>query len=661
MKRTLLYLLASLLILIPTQSQATHPPVIKVGLRTSIPPRCFTAWRNGKLGLRGKNIDLLTQLSHHMGVRFEYVKCDSVTMEKRMLREGKIHFTSFAAISDDTNADITHIPVGFRINARLFVNDAIKTVVCTNDLAGKRVTTIRGGPFPDLLAKIDESQIIYTPSPLESLQILNKGLADVFVAPAEDIAQYLIQREGLTNIRRVGIVLDHANLGMAVLKKNQALIHELTLAMAWAEETGVIQQIEEKWQGITFNTGLREKILRYLFPVLGLTGMILLAVFGWNYQLKRKVQQMTAKLEISEKKYRNLIESSPDMIFLVDRKGTILHANKEAQYLLPDEESKWGLAALLPSNERGHFTDFLDQLFSGQALSREFHLLNPNGSVRDIDLAATLMPHDVFGESLACCFARDVTERNRIERDLGQADRMMLIGQMAAEVAHEINNPIGIIRANIDLILARGWHTPEAKEFLLSSQRNTVRAGAFTRDLLAMARPKPACMGQIELWDLVEKTLEMLGAPLKGIEVITRTRGERASIWGDWNQLQQVLVNLLVNATAAVKKSGKTQISVTCCVPKGAGMARLRVEDQGVGIPKEQLTEIFEPFFTHGKKGGMGLGLFISRRIIESHQGMIYAESNLNRGSEFVVELPLMPSSHDRSQSGPEQEQHGEA
>ena len=130
---------------------------------------------------------------------------------------------------------------------------------------------------------------------------------------------------------------------------------------------------------------------------------------------------------------------------------------------------------------------------------------------------------------------------------------------------------------------------------------------------------------------------------IKNITVKKKTRGDAALILGDQNLLQQVLVNLLLNAAVAVQKKTNPEISITCCVPKGSDMVRLRVEDKGVGIPKQHVNEVFEPFFTQGKKEGFGLGLFISKRIIENHNGIIYAESEVNVGTQFIIEIPVSP------------------
>lgn len=628
--------------------------IIKVGIRTSIPPYCFVSWRRGKMALRGINVDIMNQVAHHMGVDIKYIKCDSIESRNKMLAQGKIDMAAFSGIpgTGRTGSEFNYVPVGLHLNSRLFVHKSCNTVVCAKDLTQKRVAIIQGSQALMLMDPPIESNAFYMSTPLEALKLLDTGFVDVFIAPAEDIAQFIIKEEGFTNIRRVGLVLHRTNLGIAVQQKNEILYAQLIKVMSLVHKSGAFKKIEDKWYGITYSPSFLERYTLYIYSGIGSVILILFMVTTWNYQLKKKVQKMTDSLQDSKIRYKNLIESSPDMIFVVNDQGIIHHANREARTFLPSSMNPHNrtinFKGILISNDKIEFNTFLGEVFSKNSASREFRLKNASGSFREIDVAATLLPSTPSEEPQACCFARDVTQRNRIERDLVQADRMAIIGQMAADVAHEINNPIGIIRANIDLILARGWFTDEAREFLESCQRNTIRAGGFTKDLLAMARPKTPEMKTVKLWELVTSTLDMMGAHLKRIEITQKTKGEPALVWGDANLLQQVLVNLLLNAVSAMKNTPTPRLTVTCCVPEGSGMARLRVEDVGVGIPKSHLTEIFEPFFTKGKKEGFGLGLFISNRIIENHNGIIYCESELEKGSEFIIEMPLMETRDNR-------------
>jgi signal transduction histidine kinase len=202
------------------------------------------------------------------------------------------------------------------------------------------------------------------------------------------------------------------------------------------------------------------------------------------------------------------------------------------------------------------------------------------------------------------------------------------------------------VQANIELILARGWFTEEAREFLESIRRNILRAGRITQDLLAVAKPKNPEMAEVELYELVQMTISMLAVQLKGVEIDHQPPPRHTQVWGDSHLLQHVMVNVLLNAKAALNDRPLKKIRITYCMSSGESATCLRIEDNGKGIPREYLNEIFEPFFTYGKKEGFGLGLFTSRRIIERHNGIIFAESEVGKGTQVLIELPLCANRH---------------
>ncbi len=647
-----------ILLTISPSLQASQKKHYRVGIPTNKAPFAFLAWTKKGMALRGAYIDVMAQIAHHMGAEFEYIKSNNHSMLIDLLYKDKIDIMGLTLDLDIGKllTDYNTIPVGLSIKSWLFVHKSCKTIVCQKDLIGKKVAIIGTnelGLWP--VDTPNNSEFFPVLHPMEGLSLLNDGDVDAFIAPSERIAGYIIQEEKLENVRRVGLALRTVRLALSLDKADTLLSGKLLKAIEKTKASGIIHQIEDKWYGVDFRQSFFEKYTRLLFSIVAFILLVLGFVITWNRQLKKQVGKITNRLKTSENRYRNLIESSPDMMFVVSRDGRIYNMNREARFLMPSgcdtRDFCPNLKELLSPADKGDLEEFLETVFTIKRSSKEFRFTDRQIGYREIDIAATLLPSEPGEKQRACLFARDVTQRNRIERDLVQADRMALIGQMATDVAHEINNPIGIVRTNIDVILARKWFAPEAKEFLESCKRNTVRAGDFTRDLLAMAKPKVPEMKELNFWELTNNTIGIMGAQLKRINIKKQTKGEPAIILGDRNLLQQVLINLLLNATAAMKNNTAPEISITCCVPKGVDMVRLRIEDKGVGIPKHNLNEVFEPFFTHGKKEGFGLGLFISKRIIDNHNGVIYAESEINIGTQFVIEIPLLTIDQSNTQS----------
>ncbi|XPS89422.1 two component system sensor histidine kinase [Desulfosarcina variabilis str. Montpellier] len=616
---------------------------LRVGVRSVAPPLCFLDDTVDKPRLRGMNIDIMEQVRKLMKARIVYV--DIVDLEHRweMLEKKRIDAIVLSTIAGHHLSGVHYIPVGITLKRRIYVHQSCKTVVCNKDLRDKRVGILIGEGY-SRYPKMGEA--VAVTSELEGLQKLNRGELDAMIVPSEMIAEYHIQKKKLTHVRRVGMVLDLIPLYIAVRADDDQLYVGLSDAIKTLEERGVMQSIKEKWHGVAFPLDYWSQYGRLILIGIGLTGLALCAVLFWNHQLKRQIRKVTLNLQISESKSRALIESSPDMIFVINPQGDIVNANKEARYQIlgdaidPQESSK--LIDFAVEGDKAKLQAFIASIFTQGQAATELSFHNTTRQIRELSIAASRIANDdLVTEPVACFFARDVTDRNRIERELVQADRMAMIGQMAAGVAHEINNPLGIVRANLELIASRGWFAEDANDFVDAIRRNTERAGKITKDLLAVTKPGNAVMTAVNLRELVELTLNMIRPQLKKVTIERQDIGDVPVVYGDRHLLQQVLVNLFLNAKDAMNGCDAPVLTVTCCSNPKEALARVKIMDNGPGIDKAMLLKIFDPFFTHAKKEGFGLGLFISQRIIERHNGMIYAESEKGKGAQMIIELPL--------------------
>lgn len=620
---------------------------IRVGISRDVPPFCFVDERSRGSKLRGMSIDMMELAGKLLRTRIVYIDSQSLNHRWEMLYNDDIDAVVFTGISEKYSTDVEYIPVGISLKRRIYVHKSCKTVVCSKDLKDKRVGVLAGESYSQYPEIGKTVPVISIP---DGLKRLNQGDLDAVIAPSELIADYIIQKNKLTNVIRVGTVLDIVPLYIGVKAGNSDLFSDLSNALAILDKRGTLKSIKEKWQGVAYPENIWSRYGRFILLGVGLAGLALCAVLFWNHQLKRQIGKVTLNLRISENRSQALIESSPDMIFVINSRGEIVNANKEARiqilgddFQLPDTKERVKLFEFAVERDKSNFQAFIDKVFVKGQGSEEFSFYDRTKCIRELSMAASPIAGD-YPESdpTACLFARDVTDRNRIERELVQADRMAIIGQMAAGVAHEINNPLGIVRANLELIASRGWFAEEATEFVDAIRRNTERAGKITKNLLAVSKPGNTVMAAVNLRELLDLTLTMLKPQLKKVSIQRQDFGEAPLVFGDRNLLQQVLVNLFLNALNAMSGQEKAILTVTCCSNPQEATALIRILDNGTGIDKQLLRKIFEPFFSHGKKEGFGLGLFISQRIIERHNGIIFAESALGEGTQMVIELPLM-------------------
>ncbi|GJE25605.1 sensor histidine kinase [Methylobacterium organophilum] len=239
---------------------------------------------------------------------------------------------------------------------------------------------------------------------------------------------------------------------------------------------------------------------------------------------------------------------------------------------------------------------------------------------------------------------RAEAERERLGRELAQAGRLAALGQFAASMAHEINQPLAAIRTYADntAILVRRGRVEDAAENVSAIGRLTERIGALTRQLKGFARRASGRREPVRLAETLRGSLEVVGARAAqaGIALSVAAPAPDLAVLGDGPRLEQVLVNLLQNALDAV--AGRPAPQVTLTVEEGAERVAVAVADNGPGIPPDTLAQVFDPFFTT-KAEGLGLGLAIARGIVEESGGTLSVRSS-PEATVFRMELPRAPA-----------------
>ncbi len=240
------------------------------------------------------------------------------------------------------------------------------------------------------------------------------------------------------------------------------------------------------------------------------------------------------------------------------------------------------------------------------------------------------------GPVRVACMVRDVTQ----ERAREEHARLSVVGEIAAAAAHEIRNPLSTVRGYMQLV-ARGQElTDKHRQYLEGAIRELDRMNLLLDDLLHLSRPAKPGKAAIDLAAVVEGVLAPLSSQPEGppVEVVFR-RQSVPLVHGNEHQLRQLVLNLVRNAVEAMPQGGR--LSVDLAASPDMSVVVLRVGDTGVGIPEEDLGRIFEPFFT-SKEEGTGLGLVVSRQIVEAHGGHITVDSRPGEGTVFSVTLPVL-------------------
>ncbi|MBW1812332.1 MAG: response regulator [Deltaproteobacteria bacterium] len=239
------------------------------------------------------------------------------------------------------------------------------------------------------------------------------------------------------------------------------------------------------------------------------------------------------------------------------------------------------------------------------------------------------------------------TFRKECEANMITTERLASLGTLAAGVAHEINNPLAVINESVGWLKSllqrdevAGLSIRKDLELHVEKiEKSVYRVKKITHQLLGIVRKSDFTISEIKLNELLKDTIELVQteAQNKGVEVLLKTNTSNSSIWSDPYQLRQVIINLLNNAIHASKK-GET---ITIALSQSSDGSEIEIQDQGAGIPDEHLAKIFEPFFSTKEPGeGTGLGLYVTRNIIEKLEGMIDVKSSLGKGTAFRIVLP---------------------
>lgn len=242
---------------------------------------------------------------------------------------------------------------------------------------------------------------------------------------------------------------------------------------------------------------------------------------------------------------------------------------------------------------------------------------------------------------LAQNLAKNVEELKKTQKQLIQSEKLAATGRLAADIAHEINNPVGIIVSSVECMLLDGDHTlsdesiNDAKVIINQADR----IGKITRLLLSFARLPVEEKTDVNINEIIEETISLFHKHLlkKGISVYQELVEDIPLILGNSNQIQQILVNLITNADDAMEKGGNLYLRTRCHDRN----LIVEIEDEGCGIAAEKLDKIFDPFYTTKGKGlGTGLGLAVSYGLVEEHGGKIEVVSKEGEGTCFIISFP---------------------
>jgi PAS domain S-box-containing protein len=355
------------------------------------------------------------------------------------------------------------------------------------------------------------------------------------------------------------------------------------------------------------------------------------------------VEAREEQLREQEATYRRSIDSAPAAIFKIDSEtGAVLAANFVAEQSLefPSEELRgmttWDLHP--PDERQAAIALWEETRTKGNANRDDLHHRTRSGGVIPVFINSGLIEYGEQRFIQQICV--DLSDRQRLEDQLIQSEKMAAIGQLAAGIAHEIRNPLAIImNALYDLAEIVDGNNQEVREDLRIAKEEMDRVQTIINSLLEFSRDSRAELEPVDINDLLRKTLLLMNKYLQNSDVRVVTElGDLGACIANQNALRQIFLNLITNAVQAMPHGGELSVRTSL---RSDDRVSLEFTDTGIGIPPDQLNDIFNPFFTTKSPGqGTGLGLSVVHSVVRRYHGEIHVRSAPNVGTTFTIALP---------------------
>ncbi len=536
------------------------------------------------------------------------------------------------------------------------------------DLRDRQVIVQQGDIMHDYLKKTGlTSHIIPVRDPSQAMRLLASGRHDGVLLSSKMQGLYIAAQYRLDNLENVAADIPPREYCFAVSEGNWKLLHQLNEGLNIIKATGRYKEIYDNWFGVYEQTRWWEDAVGFLAMPLALVLALIGAILLWSWSLRKRVNQRTRELKESEEHLKTLFRESPAIVTITSTvDGRFVEVNRAFERLsgyTRDEvigHTTLEIGLFADPDDRHHIVDRMDS--QGQAQNIEINLKSKSGQVIVGLLSAT--PITLRGEPCILSVFSDITERKRAEEEkkrlesqLVQAQKMEAIGNMAGSIAHDFNNILTAILGYTELALeslksGRVLDEKLARE-IMEIRHSAQRAAALVQQLLIFSRREMIKSEVLNPSEILLGMEEMLKRLITENITLSISSGDGVyPILAHANQIEQIILNLVVNARDAMPEGGRIDIELVGTVLDEAYVAEhpeartgphvlLTVSDTGHGMDAPTMARIFDPFFTTKERGrGTGLGLSSVYGIVKQSGGHITVFSQPHQGTTFKIYFP---------------------
>jgi len=654
-------------------------PIIRLAPDPEFKPIEFFDHNGFYTGIAADYVQLLEQ---KQGIQFKVIRCANWADVTQRIKNREVDVLNAVVKTPQRETYLRFPPPYLKIPSVIIARKNVSADLTLDMLKGMKIVMVSGYGYVDLIRnKYPELNIEFVPELKTALRKVSFGMADAFVGDLATTSFY-IESEGITNLKIAGETEPPNISGFAVRSDWPELsaILEKGMALITADEK---KAIFNKWIHLTVEPGMTmPEFKKYALITLCITLFLILFVLFLNRQLKRVVTLKTEDLrkEIEDRKrtekalgesetyLRTLIHTIPELVWLKDMDGTYLFCNSRFKRLFGTEEKQIigktdydFVDKALADSFREHDKLAMDK--DGPSMNEEKVTYADDGHIEILETIKTPL-HDTHGKIIGVLgIARDITERKHAEEErkeledqLRQSHKMEAVGTIAGGVAHDFNNILGIIIGNTELALMDVPEWNPAHSNLEEIKTASLRASNIIRQLLSFSRKDDQKLQPMEIAVIIKDALKFLRSTIPTtINIEQHIHAADETILADPTQINQIMMNLCINASHAMEQTGGNLIITVETVTlndnsakgypdlKSGSHVKIMVADTGPGIDPKIIDRIFEPYFTTKEVGkGSGMGLSVVHGIVKNHGGTISVDSNPGKGTVFTICFPLL-------------------
>lgn len=511
----------------------------------------------------------------------------------------------------------------------------LREIKSYKDLKGYKVAVPKSNYAVEFLKEnLNEVEFVFTKDLEDTINALEEGRADVAIGD-EPVLKYYVENKGMN--KKYEFLKEYVYKKPVVIsipKEKRELLSIINKGIFSLRKNDMFKSVKTKWYSedlALLDENKNDNMVRFVLISIYALFIMIYIFFSLNYTLKKQIKIKTKELSDSRNSLKNTLDSITDVVIVLDKNNNILHANRAFNKFIENNNVDLNVNQWI-------FKDIINNTFKEKTENSKEYFL------KEKILKINTFPFDDSDNILESIVIviKDITKEKVAEREIIQDNKMIAIGQLASGVAHEIRNPLGIIR-NYCYLLKSSIEDEESLEFIGAIENNIERASKIISNLLNFARISTNDKNNLKIKGFLEDIMLLENKTLRNNNIkVSIDCDENITFYINEEVLRHIFINLISNSIDAINENKKNiyEGEIRIYVTKNNKNLLIDISDNGCGIDEGDMIKIFNPFYTTKPVGkGTGLGLYITYNEIKRNNGNIKIDSKKCVGTTFKLEF----------------------